>query len=206
MGADGSSDPLAHAHGHQNQVSVSAFSFSVFSAFSVRRGSAKNRVAGRPMCPGGRYPPKAIAGATSARGPSSVPGLSTALQPTSAPSPRMAPEFPQTSGINLFADADRHLAVIQAVVRTDGPGAEMGLVPENGIADVVVVRRRDLIHQKRILVLAGVAKHAPFADDDISAQKRTRTDFRVRSDIRRADERRISRQLYGRMNPKRPLA
>src|SRR5688572_16302161 len=35
----------------------------------------------------GRCPPNAMAGVTSERGPSSVPGLSTALQPTSALSP-----------------------------------------------------------------------------------------------------------------------
>ena len=42
---------------------------------------------------GGKTPANAIAGITSARLPSTAPGLSTALQPTSAPSPRIAPSF-----------------------------------------------------------------------------------------------------------------
>ena len=47
----------------------------------------------------------------------------------------------------------------------------MSLVAENGITDVVEVRRLDVVEQDDVFQLAGVADDGVFADDGIAADK-----------------------------------
>ena len=43
----------------------------------------------------------------------------------------------------------------------------MRFVAENGIADIIVMRRLRVVEQERIFQFGGIANHAIVADDDI---------------------------------------
>ena len=55
----------------------------------------------------------------------------------------------------------------------------MGLVAEDGITDVVEVRRLDAIKQDDVFQLTGVADDGVFADDGIAADKRALAQLRT---------------------------
>ena len=53
----------------------------------------------------------------------------------------------------------------------------MGLVAEDGIADIVVMRGLDIVEEDNVLELAGVSHHGVFADNGTAADKGTVADF-----------------------------
>src|SRR5579859_2889239 len=65
-------------------------------------------------------------------------------------------------------------------------GAQMRLVAEDGVADVIVVRRLGVVEQKRIFQFGRIAHHAVVADDDIFAEVGVVANFAVFADDGRA--------------------
>lgn len=55
----------------------------------------------------------------------------------------------------------------------------MGLIAEDGITDVVEVRRLDVVEQDDVFQLTGVADDGVFADDGIAADKRALAQLRT---------------------------
>ena len=68
----------------------------------------------------------------------------------------------------IFDDDERLVALD---VRRDGARAHVGLIAEDGIADVVEVRRLDIIKQHHVFQLAGVTNDGVFAHDRIAAHE-----------------------------------
>ena len=97
------------------------------------------------------------------------------------------------------------LALIEPKVGTDRTSPEVGAVAEDGIADVVIVRCLHFIEEQAVLKLTRVPQHAALAHDDIAANEGTGADLGFGPDIGRADDRGISRQFDGRMDPDPPL-
>ena len=99
-----------------------------------------------------------------------LPGFNTALQPTSAPSPSSAREFAQ-AGVERFAVYfHSDVAGEQFEVGNFYTRAEVRLVSQNRIADVVKMRRGGVVEQKRIFNLRRIAATTQLSpDDDILA-------------------------------------
>ena len=64
--------------------------------------------------------------------------------------------------------------------------AEMRLVTENGVADVIEMRRLRGIEQQRVFQFARIADHAAVADDDVFAEIGIVADLAVFADDGRA--------------------
>ena len=78
-------------------------------------------------------------------------------------------ELAQARRVQRVADAHHHVPVVEPEVGADGPGPKVGVVPEDRIAHVVVVRRGHVVHQQAVLVFAGIAQHAVLPDDHVAA-------------------------------------
>tara|TARA_R100000027_G_scaffold61057_1_gene52188 strand:- start:22575 stop:23117 length:543 start_codon:yes stop_codon:yes gene_type:complete len=70
------------------------------------------------------------------------------------------------------SDSDRLL--VEAKIGHDRSGAQMRIVAQYRIADVIVVRSLDIVHEHAVLVFAGVAEDAVAASDNIAADIDTR--------------------------------
>ena len=115
------------------------------------------------------------------------PGLSTALQPTSAWSPRIAPNFRRPLLTRSPSAAfDHDLAVVELDVGKDRARAEVALVTQDRVADVIEMRHLRAVEQQAVLELARVAQHGVVAHDDVLAHVTTVADVAVRADPRRA--------------------
>ncbi len=98
-----------------------------------------------------------------------LPGLKTALQPISQPSPSNAPNLRKPVSNGCAVHLHRDVAGKQFEIGDFDARAQMGLVAEDGIAHVIEMRRLGVVEEEGIFDLGGIADHAIVADDDVFA-------------------------------------
>ena len=70
------------------------------------------------------------------------------------------------AGLDVFiAVVDDDQLLVGLDVRRDGAGSGVGVIPEDGVADIVVVRGLDVVEQDDVLQFAGVADDAVGTDE-----------------------------------------
>ena len=81
----------------------------------------------------------------------------------------------------------------------------MRAIAENRIADVIEMRRLDVIQEQAVLKLARISQHTAFTDDDVASNVRSRPDFSFRADVNGANNRRKRGQFNCWVNPNAAL-
>ena len=101
--------------------------------------------------------------------PSTDPGLITALHPISVRSPTIAPNFVRPVAMLPSGVTTAISPMIEFYVRENHAGAEMRVMAEDRIADVIKMRHLRFVEQNAILELARVAHHHAIAHDHVLA-------------------------------------
>ncbi len=99
-----------------------------------------------------------------------LPGFSTALQPASAPSPSSAPNLRRPVSKGRAVNLDEDVAGKKFEVGNLHARAEVRLVAEDGVADVIEVRHLRAVEEQRVLQFGRIADDAAVADDDVLAE------------------------------------
>ena len=95
-------------------------------------------------------------------------------------------EFAQAGVEGLAVDVHRDIAGHEFDVGDLHAGAQVRLIAENGVADVVEMRGDGLVEQERVLHLAGIAHDAVVADDHLLADVGVVANLAVAADNGRA--------------------
>lgn len=132
-------------------------------------------------------------------------GWSTALQPTSALSPRRAPTFRRP--VSNVPVGTRTFTAFWSSRRLESTAAPPRCAPLPRIeyVDVRLVRHLRAVHQQRVLELGVVADGALRAHDYVAAELAAGEELRLGVDSDRADERGVARELRGGVDEDRAL-
>ncbi len=114
------------------------------------------------------------------------PGERTELQPISARSPMIAPNFRRPVGMIAPLWVTVISRAVEADIGEDDAGGKVALVADNGIADVIEMRDFRFVEDDRVLEFARVAHGDAVADDDIFADIAAVADFAALADPRGA--------------------
>ena len=76
-------------------------------------------------------------------------------------------EFPEASGDGALGCVDGHGRLVEAHIRENDARAEVGLVAEDRVADIVEVRNLCLVEDEAIFKFRGIPGHDSIAEDHI---------------------------------------
>jgi hypothetical protein len=87
------------------------------------------------------------------------------------------------AGVEGFAvDLDFDVAGERFEIREHHAGADVRFVAEDGVADVIEVRRGGVVEQQRVFQLGGISDDAVVADDDVVADVGVVADLAIATD------------------------
>jgi len=136
-------------------------------------------------------------GQTTLLHPNTTPGLVTLLHPSAAPSPNRAPNFLSQSTRHPFAaDSEVDFTAVVAKVAEFGPCAKIDVLSEDGIADVIEMRRFGARQENAVLDFGGVTHDRIGANPRIFSDISPAAHGGTWADVARTDE--VSPRFDGR--------
>ncbi len=78
-------------------------------------------------------------------------------------------EFSEAGGDGALGCVDGHWCLVEAHIRENDARAEVGLVAENRVADIVEVRNLGLVEDEAVFKFRGISCHDSVAEDHIFA-------------------------------------
>jgi len=112
-------------------------------------------------------PPPLAAGVDDAIPPDERPGAENAVATDLGMVADEGAEFAEASGDRALGCEDGHGRLVEAHIRKNDASAEVGLVAENRVADIVKVRDLSLVENEAVFKFRGIPGYDSIAEDHV---------------------------------------